>query len=117
MTRQEFAEECDINVLMSKYESQAVWPQPMQPAAYLDLTDLPDFQESQNLLIQATEAFMTLPAKVRKEFDNDAGKFVDFATDEKNLQQMRDWKLAPPAPEPPPAAQTEPPATPVAAKI
>ncbi|WNK12780.1 MAG: internal scaffolding protein [Microvirus sp.] len=116
MTRQEFAEECDINVLMAKYESQGVWPQP-QPAAYLDLTDVPDFQESQNILIRATEAFMSLPAKVRKEFDNDPGKFVEFASDENNLDQMRAWKLAPPAPEVPPAPQTEPPATPVAAKI
>lgn len=123
MTRQEFAEECDINTLMDKYESLGQFPMPQSPPAYLDLTELPDFQSAQNAMIVATEAFMTLPAKVRKEFDNDPGRFVDFAEKPENLDQMRAWGLAPPAAEPPSAPYGSSPerplytaATPVAEK-
>lgn len=103
MTRQEMANECDINVLMKKYETQGVFPQPPGPPQYLDLTQLPfDYQDAQNQIIAANEAFMRLPADARRSFDNDPGKFCDYAEDPANLEQMRSWGLAPPAPTPPP---------------
>lgn len=37
-----------------------------------------DFQESMNMLIKAKDSFMNLPSQVRKEFDNDPVKFLDF---------------------------------------
>lgn len=119
LTRQEFAEECDINVLMARFESTGVGPQTVTgEPRYLDLTDVPDLQHAMHVMIEADNAFMTLPAKVRKEFDNDPVKFVEFASDPENLPQMRDWGLAPPekAPEAPlrvevvtPAGQDGPP--------
>lgn len=98
LTRQEFAAECDINNLMAQYEKTGILPPGMNSDVpqFLDVTDLPDFRETQDILIQATAAFMALPAVVRKEFDNDAVKFVEFARDPENLPQMRTWGLAPP---------------------
>ncbi|AXH74939.1 MAG: internal scaffolding protein [Microviridae sp.] len=103
LTRQEFAEDCDINVIMARYENTGVisHTSPRAPM-YIDLTDVPDFRAAMDMMIDAEKAFMSLPAKVRKEFDNDARSFVDFAQDPENLDQMRSWGLAPPAPQEPP---------------
>lgn len=97
-TRQEFVDECDVNRLMAQYERTGVWP--LRPTGaeprYLDLSDVPDFQSAMQLMIDAEAAFMSLPATVRRDFDNDAGKFVAFAEDGENLPKLREWGLAPP---------------------
>lgn len=99
MTRQEFAEECDVNVLMERYEKVGgMFPANPAEPRYLDLTEVPDFQASMQMLIDAENAFMSLPAKVRREFDNDPAKFVEFAQDPENIDQLRAWDMAPPAP-------------------
>ncbi|UDN67806.1 internal scaffolding protein [robinz microvirus RP_132] len=98
-TRQEFADECDINVLMAQYEKTGVLNHfnNGQPQ-YLDLTEFPDdLQGSLALMKEAEIAFMRLPAGVRREFDNDPLDFVSFASDPNNLDQMREWGLAAPA--------------------
>lgn len=100
-TRQEFADECDINTIMERYEnggaiSHVNKAQPM----YLDTTGYPDLQGAMDLFREAAVQFNALPAKVRREFDNDAQKFIDFAAEPENLERMREWGLAPAAPIP-----------------
>lgn len=103
LTRQEFAQECDINNLMSQYEKTGVInhfnrgePQ------YVDFTAVPDLQESLHILGEATVAFNSLPAVVRKEFDNDPTKFLEFASNPDNIDKMREYGLAAPKPIPEP---------------
>ena len=97
LTRQEFAEDCDINVIMMRFEKTGQLPANVSEPRYLDLTEMPsDLMGTLNLLGEAERAFMTLPASVRRAFDNDATVFVDFASDPNNLEQMRTWGLAPP---------------------
>lgn len=101
LTRQEFAAECDINTIMDRYEKTgSISHVNRNLPMYMDVTALPDLRGSLELFRDASLAFAALPAKVRKEFDNDATKFVDYAQDPQNLAQMREWGLAP---EPPPA--------------
>lgn len=105
LTRQEFAEECDINVIMSRYEKTGVISHVSQrEPLYLDLTGIPDFRTAMDMMNDAEKAFLSLPAQVRKDFDNDARNFVDFASDPANLDKMREYGLAPPAPQEPPQA-------------
>lgn len=108
MTRQEFADECDINKLMERYEGAGGLPPPPGTAFYLDAADLPDnYMDVMNIMNDAGNAFMTLPAKVRKEFDNDPTKFVEFALNKDNLAKMREWGLAPEEAPPPPPQRVE----------
>lgn len=97
LARQEFKDESDINFLMKRYRTHGVMPtmRTSEPR-YLDCTEVPDFQAAMQLVIDAEAAFMTLPAAVRKEFGNDHVAFVEYASDPKNLEQMREWGLAPP---------------------
>lgn len=99
LTRQEFAEDCDVNVLMSRYENtgQMLPHAARQEPAYLDLSDVPDLHTAMNVMNAAVEAFSSLPARVRFEFENDPMQFVEFAEDPANLDQMRQWGLAKPA--------------------
>ena len=79
MTKQEFAEEADINVLMARYEKTGIPPwDPLRPMPqYVDAGEIPSLQDAMQVMIEAEAAFMSLPAKVRKEFDNDPMQFVD----------------------------------------
>lgn len=98
LTRQEFAAECDVNNLMARYEKTGMFPQVEREPRYMNLVGVPDFHAAMQLVIDAEAAFMSLPATVRREFDNDPGRFVEFAQDKENLPQMREWGLAPPLP-------------------
>lgn len=110
MTRQEFAEECDINAIMRRYETTGVLPANVATPLYVDWSSIPDdLMGALEASREAEAAFMTLPAVVRKQFENNAVAFADFASDPANLDQVRAWGLAPPA-DPPPAAAPGPPA-------
>lgn len=105
MTRQEFRDECDINTIMARYDSYLADPMASlhTEPRYVDLVNTPStLMEAMAALKEGEDAFMRLPAIVRKEFDNDPIRFVDFACDPVNIDRMREWGLAPPAP--PPAA-------------
>nr|AVQ10218.1 capsid protein VP3 [Gokushovirinae environmental samples] len=100
-TRQEFTDECDVNAIMARYDAAGVWPfkDNAVPPVYLDFVGMPDLQDAMASLINAEEAFMTLPAIVRKEFDNDPVRFVEYASDTSKpevLSQLRAWGLAEP---------------------
>lgn len=109
LTRQEFADECDVNNLMAQYEKTGILPSAVNNNVpqYLDVTDIPDYRETLDMLNEASAAFMALPAVVRKEFDNDPIQFVEFARDPENLPQMRTWGLAPPEKLPDPPMKVE----------
>lgn len=111
MTKQEFKRECDINNIIKQFSTTGMLNHVSANAklgAYLHLPDSYDFQESLETVAQAEKAFMTLPSKLRERFDNEPSKFLAFAGDPKNLDEMRTLGLAnpaPPKPEAPPVAK------------
>lgn len=107
-TRQEFADECDINVLLARYEKHGVLNHfNAGRPEYFDASNVPDLQSALDIVAKAEQAFMTLPAKVRAEFENDPVRFVAYAEDPANLERMREWNLAPPAPVEAPPVKVE----------
>lgn len=103
-TKQEFRDECDVNVLMKRYERTGVPPNArIGNPQYVDCADLPDYMTSLQIVRDAHESFEALPARVRSEFDNDPARFVEFAQDPANKAKLREWGLGAPekAPEPP----------------
>ena len=99
MTQQHMAEATDINNIMKRYEKDGIIDHVNQyQGEYGDFTVMPDFHTAMNKIIDAQEMFLTLPASIRDKFGNDPGAFVEFASDENNLDAMRELGLAPPAP-------------------
>ena len=74
LTQQNFRDETDLNIMIRKYGvlpvSEVNWKE-------FDATVIPkDYQALQNMLLEADQAFMELPAEVRKAADNDPTKFL-----------------------------------------
>lgn len=88
MTHQSFKAECDIRNIMNQYKRTGVVSHMTSVRArYGDFTDVPDFRESLNVVIEAEEAFASLPASIRKRFANDPAVLLDFVSDKSNYDE------------------------------
>jgi len=95
MTKQSFKDECDVNHIMRRYEKTGIFPEQTSLPQFLDLTSLPsNFQEMQEIVVNAQEQFMALPAQIRKKFHNDPAEFVDFCQDPANQEELYNMGLA-----------------------
>ncbi|AXH77469.1 MAG: internal scaffolding protein [Microviridae sp.] len=86
-TKQSFKDECDINVLMRRYESSGVLPVDVSTASYGDFSEAPDFMAAQNILRRAEAQFASLPSRVRERFQNDPAHFLEFIAEEANYDE------------------------------
>jgi len=113
MTHQSFKEECDINTIMAKYKRTGLITHVNEhQGQYGQFVDVQDYQTSMNQIIDAQNAFMELPAALRKRFNNDAGDFLAFVQDPKNADEMVDLGLRPRPPAEPRTEASPPPAPP-----
>jgi len=73
-----------------------------------------DFQETMNAILKAQDSFESVPSEIRKQFDNNPAKFMDFIHNSDNQQQLIDWGLAkaPETPQPVQVVVTNQPETP-----
>lgn len=102
MVQQSLQDDTDINNIMAKYRKTGVFQHVTPLAAeYGDFSNVPDYKTAMEQIMLSNELFMELPAKVRDRFGNDPAQFITFATDEKNLDELRSLGLAPEAPLPP----------------
>ena len=96
LTEQSHARECDINNIMKRYENDGLLTHVNTfQGDYGDFTEVQDYHTSMNQILMADEMFMSLPAKIREKFGNDAAKFLMFADDPENEDEMRDMGLLP----------------------
>lgn len=91
LTQQQFKQESDINYIVERSAETGYLTDPfVKPSRlpmYGDYSDIPDFISANNIMTQAQEDFMKLPSKLRKEFDNDPNKFLQFMSSEGNLER------------------------------
>lgn len=101
-TKQAPHAECDINVIMSKYEKTGVINHfNTHQGDYGDFLGFSDFHDAMNQVRAAEDAFASIPSRIRKEFNNDPAQFMEFAQNPSNLDKMREMGLAkdlPPTP-------------------
>jgi len=88
ITQQQFKDECDINKIMEKYQRTGqITHLARNQGIYADLTSLGDYQQSLQKVIDAENAFDTLPAKVRERFGNDPAGLLTFLADPQNKEE------------------------------
>lgn len=85
-------DECDINVIVKKYLRTGELPGVRQ-GAFLDISGMVDLRDALHMVNEAQQAFMELPADVRREFDNDPVKLVEFAHSNDPRDRERAIKL------------------------
>lgn len=88
-TQQNQKEESDINTIVRRFGLTGELPKNVRVPTYGDFTGAVDYQTSMNQIIAAKEAFMEMPAEIRKRFHNDPGELVDFVADPKNEDEAR----------------------------
>ena len=95
--QQHQAAECDINNIMARYERDGILPHVSQyQGQYGDFTGVVDYRTALHLVQDAEDCFMSLPAHIRKKFDNDPGQFLDFVSDSANADAMIEMGLVKP---------------------
>lgn len=98
-TRQSFRDECDINLIMSKYSKNGGFELPTRPPVYADVYDTPDLQTAYEVMRDAEDAFMRLPSDLRKYLDNDPRRMLAEIESGDNLDVYRDFGILGPTPE------------------
>jgi len=87
-------EEADINTIVKRFGLTGKLPENLRQPTYGDFEDVFDYHTAQNAIAQANSSFQQLPPQIRSQFDNDPGKFVDYCSDTRNVDQLREWGLA-----------------------
>lgn len=99
----------NINTIMKKATRTGMLPGRSVAGYCGDFTGAVDFHTAQNQIIEANNAFMSLPSHIRKEFKNDPGQLIEFLSDNNNRKKAIELGIIPP-PEP---VQPEPVSEPV----
>lgn len=100
MAQQQFKTETDINEIVRQFGITGQLPTDGRMASYGDFSEVVDYHTAMNAVRSAQDAFMALPAHVRERFSNDPQRFVDFCSDDRNLEEARKLGLSPDAPKP-----------------
>lgn len=95
-TKQSFKDSCDINKIMRRYENTGLIEHAQSVrGAYGDFTGVSDYHTSINRVMAAQDAFMALPAAIRKRFDNEPSELLAFLDDPANEAEAVELGLIP----------------------
>jgi len=94
MTKQSFADECNINNIMAKYQKTGAVAHLNKHEGRYGFATSADFTESMRIVTEAQELFNELPSSIRRKFGNSPESFLDFAQDPSNIDEMIDMGLA-----------------------
>ncbi len=86
-TKQSHKSECDVNQILAKYQRTGIleFTSNNEPR-YDDVTGL-DFQSAMQTVASANSLFAQMPSSLRKRFENDPAKFLNFVDDPKNYDE------------------------------
>lgn len=104
LTEQAHKREVDINNIVKKHGIQHIESvsRLQSPDFRFDDVSGNDFQEAMEITTRAKEEFLTLPATIRKQFDNNPAQFLDFVQNPANNDQLVSMGLAQRTPAEPP---------------
>ena len=81
-TLQSFKDDADINCIIARFENTGVLVDPTVPVSrtpqFGDFSDMPTYQEAQNVIVAANNAFNSLSSKIRERFGNDPAAYFQF---------------------------------------
>lgn len=96
-TKQAFKAECDIHNIIKRAAVTGVMPAGTRQPMFGDFSGVGDYQTALNAVVQAQEAFESLPAHIRDHFANDPQRLLDFLSDSKNREAAVQLGLVNPA--------------------
>lgn len=88
-TKQSFKDQCDINKIIARAQKTGtVSHLAKYQGVYGDFSDVDDLLTAHDRLKRGQKIFDELPSEVRKEFDQDVGKFYRFVNDPANADRL-----------------------------
>ncbi len=89
LTKQAFAAETNINVILTKYHATGLLDHVnTHKGEYMDLVLSTDYHQNMTALIEAQASFDSLPSGLRNRFYNDPAQFLEFVQDPENFDEM-----------------------------
>ena len=87
LAQQQFKDECDINNIVKNYSQTGVLPVSQKVGAFLDVSNVSDYQEALHTVYEAQRAFDALPSNIRSRFENDPNQLLAFIEDDANKDE------------------------------
>lgn len=89
-TKQSHKDECDVNKIIKQFHKTGMISHARTHRGfYDDFIGATDYKSALDMIREADEMFMTIPSTIRKQFDNDPAKFLDFVQDPDNREEMQ----------------------------
>ena len=89
LTQQHFQEECDIINIIKRHDRNGIIEHVQRgQARYGDFSHVKDYREALDMVKEAQDEFMSIPSDIRKQFDNNPGKFYEFVSNPDNKEQL-----------------------------
>ena len=89
-TEQSHKNQCDINKIIDKYDKTGIIKHVSSfEGKFGDLTGV-DFKMMQDKVANARSMFQELPSNIRKEFDNDPGRLLEFMENPDNRKKAEE---------------------------
>jgi len=97
VTKQSDLKDADINAIFKRFERTGQLPTMItKEPRYGDFSAVPDYQEAVSIVRTAEEQFLNLDVTIRNRFENDPAKFLGFATDPANIDELEKMGLLKP---------------------
>lgn len=98
-------DESDINTIVRRFGLTGELPSDVSMPQSGDFVGIGDFHSAMNLVRQAQDEFLRVPADIRARFNNDPARFMAFVEDGSNVDEARKLGLLrEPVPVPEPLA-------------
>lgn len=95
-TQQQFKQDADINNIVRRMALHNQVPATMvAEPIYADISEAPDFQTANNIVLETEQKFFGLPSKVRARFENNPQKLMEFLNKEENRKEAEELNLIP----------------------
>ncbi|QCQ84880.1 internal scaffolding protein [Blackfly microvirus SF02] len=103
MTRQEFKDDCDVNVILERITKTGQMPTfQSKTGTYGDFTEVGDYQSAIDTVMKADKMFNEIPASLRLKFENDPQKLITYLDDPNNIEESINLGLRNPPNQPDP---------------
>ena len=84
--KQEFKDDCDINVIMRRMAKTGSVPVHVRQGQYIEQGPT-DLHQAMNIVANAKSMFQEVPSEIRREFDHDPVKFLEFVNNPDNAER------------------------------
>ena len=96
LTKQAFAETCNVNSIMRRFTSTGVIEHLNHRKPNYGFCTGDDFRTSLDVIAQANASFGELPSDIRERFQNNPAEFFDFVQNPENRPEMAEMGLLEP---------------------